>query len=227
MGTLIVFAVTLYFVNKQVTEASALRRDQSRPLVVVSIDVEQRSAFMLTVENVGVTPAYNVTLASTPPLRSTLKDFESIRMLNEPIPMLPPGHKFRAMWEVSWHVFEADYPHPLNYDTVLTYSDPDGFSYGPEKYLLDFRVYEGQAAALRGLHEIAESVDRLVKEHKKWTKSGRGIRVFSIDDEIDSRREDRPFRLREARREFRENGVFAAIRYWVRLVKRRYGFWIR
>lgn len=195
-------------------------------MVVVSIDVEQRSVFMLTLENVGATPAYNVTLASHPPLRSTLKDFESIRMLNEPIPMLPPGRKFRAMWEVGWHVFEAKYPHPLSYDTVVSYRDHEGFQYGPEKYLLDFRAYEGQAVGLRGLHEIAESLDQLFKEHKKWTKAERGVRVFSIEEETDARRESRPFRLRDARRELRENGLFAAIRYWVRLLQRRYGLWI-
>lgn len=227
MGTLVVLAITLLFVRRQVAEATALRRNQSRPMVVVSIDVEQRSVSMLTVENVGVTPAYNVTVASTPGLQSTLKDFESIRMLNEPIPMLPPGRKFRATWEVGWNVFEADYPHPLTYDTVVTYSDNDGFEYGPEKYLLDFRVFEGQAVGLRGLHEIAEAVDRLVTEHKRWTKSGRGIRVFSIDEKVDDRRASRPLRLRDARREFRENGFIAAIRYWITLLQRRYGLWIR
>ena len=182
---------------------------------------------MLTLENVGATPAYSVTLESDPPLRSTLKDFESSRMLKDPIPMLPPGRKFRATWEVGWHVFDEEYEHPLSYDAVVTYFDHAGFQYGPEKYFLDFRAYEGQAVGLRGVHEIAESLDQLMRLHMKWTKSDTGIRVFSIDNEIDERRASRPSRLREVRRQLRQNGVLAAIRYWVRLLQRRYGFWIR
>ena len=64
---------------------------------------------MLTVENVGASPAYDIVLDSDPPLRSSLKEFESIRMLNEPIPMLPPGRKYRATWEVGFEVFRFEH----------------------------------------------------------------------------------------------------------------------
>lgn len=100
-ATFLVLSVTLYFVYQQVAEAARLRREQTRPYVVVSVDVEQQSLFMLTVENVGSTPAFDVVVDFDEPPRSNLKEIEELRMLKEPIPMLPPGRKFRASWEVS------------------------------------------------------------------------------------------------------------------------------
>ena len=61
-ATLLVLALTLYFVSRQVAEATKLRREQTRPYVIVSIDVEQHSLFMLTVENVGSSPAFDLVI---------------------------------------------------------------------------------------------------------------------------------------------------------------------
>lgn len=65
-------------------------------------------------------------------------------------------------------------------------------------------------------------LDQLMKVHEKWTKSERS----SVVGETDARRNWRPHRLHDVRRELREIGLFAAIWYWVRLLQRRYGLWI-
>lgn len=42
--------------------------------------------------------------------------------------------------------------------------------YGPETYILDFRMYEGQAVDPKGMNEIANSLEALHKVHKKWSQ---------------------------------------------------------
>jgi hypothetical protein len=169
-ATFLVLALTLYFVYRQVAEATTLRRDQTRPYVVVSIDVEQRSLFMLTVENVGSTPAFDVVIKFDKPLRSSMKEIEQVRMLQEAIPMLPPSRRLRAFWEDSSAVFKDDCPYPLSYQATVKYKDQNGRKYGPETYVLDFRMYEGLATGPKGINELVNSVEKLCEVCKKTGK---------------------------------------------------------
>lgn len=226
-ATFLILGVTLYFVYQQVAEASKLRREQTRPFVVVSIDVEQRSLFMLTVENVGSTPAFDVVIEFDKPVRSSIKEIEDVRMFKEPIPMLPPNRRFRATWESSLDVFGDDYPHPLSYRATVTYTDHHGRKYGPDPYVLDFRMYEGQAIGPKGLNELVQSVEDLLKEHKKWTDGTKGLLVHSVNAIRKARRDHRPWHLRQMRRAFRDDGWTGAISYWVGVLRRRYGLWSR
>jgi hypothetical protein len=195
--------------------------------VVVSIDVEQQMLFMLTVENIGSSPAFDVVIEFDQPLRSSLKEIEDVRMFNEPIPMLPPERKFRATWESSIDVFKNDYPHPLNYRATATYKDHHGRRYGPEPYVLDFRMYEGQAIGPKGLNEVVQSLENLLKEHKKWTDGIKGLRVHSVDAIRKDRRDSRPTHIRQMKRAFSQNGFGGAVSYWVGVWRRRYGLWSR
>lgn len=226
----ILFATALY-ARGQVRQAVELRRDQSRPYVVPSIEVEQQFMFMLTLENVGRTPARNIEIAFDQPPRSTLKDIEAVRFVREPIPTMPPGQKFRAYWEsalaLALAVFsdENPYPHPVSYRVRVSYHDHQGHHFGPEDYVLDFRVFEGQAAGLKGITELIRTMEDLLKEQKKWTDGSRGLRVNVRSADTMDRREARPIHFRGARPEYREHGSLAAIRYWVDVWRRRYGLW--
>jgi hypothetical protein len=226
-ATFPILAITLYFIYRQVAEASKLRRDQTRPYVVVSIDVEQRMLFMLTVENIGTSPAFDVVIEFDQPLHSSLKEIEEVRMFKEPIPMLPPGRKFRATWESSIDVFGEEYSHPLSYRATATYSDYHSRRYGPEHYVLDFRMYEGQAVGPKGLNELVVSLENLVKEHKKWTDGTKGLRVHTVDAIQKERRDHRPWRIRQMKRAYRDRGIRGAASYWIDNWIRRYGLWSR
>ncbi|MGH3788307.1 MAG: hypothetical protein ACRDRG_17580 [Pseudonocardiaceae bacterium] len=226
-ATFLVLASTLYFVYRQVAEATTLRREQTRPYVVVSIDVEQRSLFMLTVENIGKTPAFDVAIKFNEPLRSSMKEIEQVRMLREPIPMLPPGRRLRAVWEVSFTVFEKDYPYPLSYQATVKYKDQKGHNCGPETYVLDFRMYEGLAIGPKGVNELVNSVEKLHTEHKKWTSGISGLLVHTVDAAKKTRRQDRPYHLGQTMRTYSEDGWKAAIAYWGTVLRRRYGLWFR
>jgi hypothetical protein len=227
--TALILLVTALYAVKQVQVAEKLRRDQTRPYVVPSIDVEQQTIFMLKVENIGKTPAYGVEIRFDEPPRSQMRDVENLRMLTEPIPTMPPGQQFRAYWESALTVFDEKkpYPHPLSYKVTVTYTDGQGQVYGPEGYLLDFRVYEGQAAGPKGMSELVRAVEKLAAEHKKWTDGIRGLRVNTRDAVKEERRSARPSHLRQTRKAYKDNGLKGATKYWIDLWRRRYGLWSR
>lgn len=229
LATLVVVALTARYAAEQINEAKATRLDQSRPYIVVSIVLEQQHIFMLSVENVGKTPARNVRVQFREQPRSTLKDIEDVRMLKEPIPTMPPGQKFRAYWEPSFQVFSESkpYPHPLTYRVDVAYEDHHGHSFGPEEYVLDFRVWEGQAAGPRGLPELIAEVAKIAKEHRKWTGGVHGLQVNVIDALKKERRDFRPVRFRKIKDAYERDGLKGAASYWIDQWRRRYGLWSR
>jgi len=228
-ATFLVLLVTALYAVRQVQAAERLRREQARPYVVPSVDVEQQTLFMLKVENIGKTPAFNVKIRFDVPPRSEMRDVENLRMLSEPIPTMPPGQRFRAYWESSLTVFDnkRPYPHPLSYRVTVTYDDHEGRSYGPEPYVLDFRVYEGQAAGPKGMTDLIGAVEKLAAEHKKWTDGIRGLRVNARNAVTEERRSARPFHLRQARKAYEEQGPKGVATYWIDVWRRRYGLWSR
>lgn len=227
VGTWVLLVVTAIYAIRQFREAKELRRDQTRPYVVPSIGVEQQILFMFVIDNVGKSPAFDVVVAFDPPPQSEIKDLESVSMLKQPIPTMPPGQKFRAVWESALTVFskKSPYQHPMTYKVGVTYRDSRGQKFGPETYVLDFHVYEGQATGPKGVSELVKAVEELTKEHKKWTDGVGGLYVKATDATRKARREDRPFHLRDMRRTYSEDGIWAACRYWIGVWRKRYGFW--
>lgn len=170
--TLVLLVFSARFAARQFEEARRLRQDQSRPYIVPSIDIEQQMLFLFVVENIGRTAAFDVRIEFEEPPRSEMKDIEDLGILNEPIPTMPPGQRFRAYWESSLTIFsrEKPYPHPLAYRVNVSYQDHDGNAYGPELYILDFKVFTGQATGAKGLPELVKAVEQLVSEHKRSSR---------------------------------------------------------
>ncbi|MDP9225314.1 MAG: hypothetical protein M3P18_16015 [Actinomycetota bacterium] len=229
VGTLIVLVVTAVYAIRQFREAKELRRDQTRPYVVPSIGVEQQMMFMLVIENVGKTPAFAVTVAFDPPPVSEIKDLEAVSILKQPIPTMPPAQTFRAFWESALTVFDDEnpYQHPMTYKVAVRYSDARGHKYGPENYVLDFHVFEGQAQDPKGVAELVKAVEELTKEHKKWTDGIGGLNVKTTSAMRKARRQDRPSHFRRMRAAYSERGLSAACAYWIGVWRRRHGFWSR
>jgi hypothetical protein len=227
IGTLVVVTVTALYAKGQLGGARRLRLAQTRPFVVVSVDVEQRSMFMLTVENVGPVPARNVRVGFDQMPYSTITSFDEVRMLKEPIPTMPPGHKYSAYWELTFKVFDEKqpYPHPLTYRAEVTYEDLEGHAFGPEEYILDLRIFEGQAAYPKGLPELVKVVEDLRDEHKKWTV--KGMLVRAIDEVTRERRNYRPIVIAKALRAKDNDGWRGFARYLLEHWQHRYGLYER
>lgn len=225
VATLAVVIFTARYAARQVNEAKELRRAQFRPYVVVSIDIEQQMLFMLAVENVGTTPAHNVRVLFQEPPRSTMKEIEEVRFLKEPTPTMPPSAKFRAYWESSMTVFSENqpYPYPMSYAVDVTYEDHHGHEFGPERYILDFRVYEGQAAGLKGMSELVKTLEKIQRQQEQSAR--RGIMVKVKNEDRAERRRLRPFVLRRALRERDKEGWFAFFTYLAAHFRRDHGLY--
>ena len=229
VATFLVLVVTAIYAVRQFSEAKELRREQTRPFVVPSIGVEQQFLFMYVIENVGKTPAFDVSVAFDPAPESDLNDLENAWILTQPIPTMPPGQRFRTYWESALTVFseEKPYGHPLSYQAFVTYQDSAGRKYGPERYVLDFQVFRGQAGGTKGLPELVKAVEELTKEHRKWTNGIRGLSVGVVDSVKKARRSERPLHLAATRSAVKDKGIWAACKYWIDVWRNRYGLWIR
>ena len=227
VGTLVVVVVTALYAKGQLDEARRMRLSQTRPFIVVSVDVEQRSMFMLSVANIGKVPARNVRVTFDELPHSSITSLDEVRMFNEPIPTMPPGHKYSAYWEVTFRVFDEkkDYEHPLTYRAQVEYEDLEGNEFGPEDYILDLRIFEGQAADPKGMPELVKAVEGLRDEQKKWT--GRGLLVRAVDEVTRERRNYRPILIGQALRAKDEDGWRGFCRFVVEHFERRYGLYER
>jgi hypothetical protein len=159
--------------------------------------------------------------------KSSFRELDDLRLLKEPIPTVPPGHRYRAYWESALEVFneETPYPYPLSYQVKVTYEDQQGQSFGPERHILDFRIFEGQAQAPKGLGELVKAVEQLQKQQKQWAQRGLRVRV-SNQDKAD-RRSTRPRVLDGAIRAMREGGIAELLRFVVEHLRRRHHIYWR
>lgn len=157
----VVLVVTAVYARTQIVEARRLRREQTRPFVVPSVAIEQREMLVFVLENLGGRPAIDVHVRFDKGPFSTIGGIEELRLLREPTPTMVPGQRFRVHWEIGFNALADDYPHPKSYNVAVSYHDPDGTPYGPEMHLLDFRIFDGQATGLRGLSDIARTLEQI------------------------------------------------------------------
>jgi hypothetical protein len=227
LGTLGVAVWAAFYAKKQLDESQEMRLAQTRPYVVVSIGVEQQMLFMLVVENVGKVPAQNVRVQFDELPQSSIRELDDLRLLKEAIPTMPPGHRYRAYWESALVVFseKEPYPYPMSYQVEVSYEDQQGHSFGPERHILDFRVYEGQAQGPKGLGELVKAVEAIAKQQKQWAQ--KGLRVRASNQDKAERRSVRPMILDRAIRAKRENGWAGLLRYGVEQFQRRHGLHLR
>jgi hypothetical protein len=149
LGQLVVLVVAAAYAAAQLREAQTLRKEQSRPFVVVDVDPwRKKGVFLLTVENIGRTVARDVSLAFDPPLQSTLDDPQRIeredwprvadfRIFKEPIPNIPPGKWLACQLDAGRQFFESDLPR--RYVATVRYVGP--VDHYCEEYVLDLAMY--------------------------------------------------------------------------------------
>lgn len=175
----LIIAVSAVFVLGQVREARRLREEQSRPFVVASITVEQTSLLMITVENIGTSPAFDVELDPVP-TPDLLHGEKALGMLRRTTPVLPPGHRIRTYWNNGFTILDDDYEHPQAFRMAVTYHNGRGGDehrvWGPEHYVLDALSFAGRAGDLKGLHEAAKALETVATTMATWTSS-RPLRV--------------------------------------------------
>lgn len=182
-ATVAILLTTAALALRQVQEARKLREAQSRPFVVIDLDLYSvQGLIFLTVENFGHTLAQNVRVKPSPPFDSTLKPrpFEKSSFLTKGIPTLPPRKRIFMLFDLTIKRFSSGLP--MTYEVVVQYQGPTGNNF-VDKYTLDLELYRGQPQqAGKGLHEIAKNLEELKEHTKKWTRGVQGLDVFVTDN---------------------------------------------
>lgn len=167
--TLATYIVIAIYAKVQLDEARTLRREQTRPFVVVYFDVNWLTD--LVIENVGNTVAHDVQVEFSPQLASTRQQpwsWEGSSIMQNGIPTLPPGKLIRFSFDNIIDLLNSDLP--KRYEVTVTYKDSFRRSLAPDTYVLDLTIYEGSAPPEDGLHELVKEIKALRKEIQKWAR---------------------------------------------------------
>lgn len=190
VGALVVAAVAGLLVWLQVRHGRQVREDQTRPYVIV--DFEFRGMLVLiSVKNIGTTPAANVHIRFDKPLQSPTKSLkpERFAVFSEPIAMMAPGRAIRVYFGIGPDFFPSDGEGvPLRYEVEVRYSDLGGKrNYADPPSILDLAPFKHTSVDRDDLHEIAQRVKGIEQAMKQWTQRGR-LGINSITQaEIDKR----------------------------------------
>ncbi|MGK5114750.1 hypothetical protein [Geodermatophilus sp. CPCC 205506] len=192
VGTLAIATLAAAVAGVQAREARQLRIAQSMPEIVV--DFETQSVLVeIAISNTGQTTASDVKVAFDPPLESTLIESGRTKMLTsklltEGIETMPPGKKYRLMFEHAPDRYKRD-DLPRTYTATATYRDTRNKRHAAT-YVLDFDTYYGyNQVTLYDIHDAAKALKEMQSLMKKWAEFGQGgLRVFSRDGDAKDRR---------------------------------------
>lgn len=206
-----VVVVAAKYAKEQLDEARELRRDTTRPFVVIDFDVEHaRPLIRLVITNNGPVFAHDVRFEFEPPLESTFdrewKDsppLGALKIFSEGIPSLAPGKQIATLYD-SFFNFEGEGGPPRLYDVTTSYRDHAGRNYS-ERTVLDLDVYWNTRRVDRhGLHDVHERLKEISKEIKNWTAGLNGGIHIATDDDLRRRYERHVEQVEALRREQEE-----------------------
>jgi hypothetical protein len=208
VGQLVVLVAAALYARAQVREARDLREEQARPFVVVDFDISAPPTIRLAISNIDKTVARDVRVRIDPPLQSSLdKDGDrraDLRMLNEPIPMMPPGKVYSTLFDVFIH---DDLPG--RYEATVSYRGDRGREYPPETYPLDLSLYgDLEPEWQKTIKDLHEELRKIGGTLERWSASGGGLLVLSREDQR-RRHEEGRARAEQWRRETAERQAAA------------------
>lgn len=197
VGALIIASIAGGLVWLQVRQGRQVREDQSRPYVVV--DFEFRGMLiMLTVSNIGSTPATDIQIHFDKPLASPTEGLNANRfaIFSEPIPMLAPGRKINVYFGKGPDFFPSDGEGvALRYVVRVKYRPQEHHRRGMRKQrqfedpplVLDLQPFRYAAVDRDDLHQIYQNLKEIKQLMKSWS-SGQRLRVNTVTQaEIDER----------------------------------------
>lgn len=152
--------------RQQAAEARRAQLEAMRPYVIVSAPPMEGAVhlFNLSVKNIGVRPAQNVRVTlDPPPLRAKPGPaglIADIKMLNEPISLIPPGHELTCFYDTQLERAGRD-DLPKSHRALVTYEDMSGTKY-EEQMVIDLEVLKGTSFIdLRTVNDVAKELKRI------------------------------------------------------------------
>lgn len=179
---LVLLGIAAFVATRQVREARRLREDQARPFIVADFDVRDHLIF-LTVSNVGTSLAREVRFDIEPELRSTIEEVPpgDLKMFREGIPTLAPGKEMRTLFDTFIQREQVGLED--EYRFVIRYSDDRENREFEEELVLDIGLYRNVLTVARhGVHHVDKTLDKILKEIKKWRAGSRGLLTLSPEE---------------------------------------------
>ncbi|MGN6814879.1 MAG: hypothetical protein ACTHK3_02190 [Solirubrobacterales bacterium] len=197
LGVLIVAALVAW---RQVREARRLREQQNRPFVVMDFDVERGVETYLEVVNLGTSLARDVKFKINPPLASAVDvPVNKFKMLNQGIPTLAPGKRFRTFFDIGFQRVGSDLP--MSYSVSVEYKDEDRKRVFNEDLDLDLEQFMYlESPTRRDLHDVNERLEEIRDTLRRWGWSSGGLLTVSRA-EADEKNRQRREEIEEQRRQ--------------------------
>lgn len=179
--------IAVLYAKGQLGELRDSREETTRPFVVIDFDA-WKTLIYLKVKNVGQSIARNVTFKFSPPLESTWDGkhgegeyrVAELEMFAAGIPSLAPAKEHSTIFDQFPDRLPAGLPN--RYDVEVSYEGPNGRKY-TDRQTLSLDHYVGLLRAeQKGLHDLATTLDKLLREIKRWGASGGGLRVATDAD---------------------------------------------
>jgi hypothetical protein len=152
---------------------------------VVASPVE-RTLVDLVIENIGSTPALNVTFQVTPELTSSLDKRDDRvsewNVLRKGISHLAPNQKVSTLFDSLLSRNSEESPYPRVYVFDVRYSGVGERTSYSESIEIDLGVLIGSRYVVeKGIHDIAKSADEIHRVIKGWTEGSSALRVLTGD----------------------------------------------
>ena len=210
--TIIVGAAAV-FAYRQVREVQRTREEQSRPFVVVDLDISDPPLVFLSVSNLGRTIARRVRIQFEPSLANSFDNrpltedqkkagvslplLVPFEVFTEEIPSMAPGKAIRTLFDSMFGERREDLPE--SYRVTVRYED-DRSRPHTEEMLLGFAAYKNLEYIQRHtIHDVHDQLEKIADAVKHWSASGSGILVVPKEEERRERERLREQRMSQTR----------------------------
>lgn len=145
-------------------EERRAREEERRPYMIFDIEFQESIAY-LVINNIGQKPAIDFTMKCTPSLVGAVNISEEF--LSKRIAFFPPGKTLRGLVGGPGQVTGEGTPD--EYKIVLSYTWQGAEDFVSEPYTINLDFYQGLFEAMRkkGIHDVAESLEKIQAGLKK------------------------------------------------------------
>jgi hypothetical protein len=206
MGTLAIALGATIVAWRQLREARTLRVAAAAPYVVVYIEPHPEADWtvQLVAKNFGATAATDVELSIDPPAVMWSRSGGTNDPIHFPstIPLLAPGQALTTVWDSA--IERRNSGLPQRHEATVRFTDSLGARSEKMTYVLDWAlIYDRLTLSRRGVHHLAEAVEKIEKTIMRWSPSASsGLTVWTRDGEARAEREQQRYKeLRQLNKE--------------------------
>lgn len=147
-ASLIVALLTFRNTNltkKSIEEMRIAREENSRPFIIAGYEVDERRIVQFYVENLGASPAVNVSVSLEIPIKVKREDGAVLLdiqkdIFDKPIKYIAPKEKIKTALFPTWVIPEEIKPYAEN-DVEITYSSIENKKQYKEKHQIGLKHY--------------------------------------------------------------------------------------